>query len=123
MDMEIPISISSAVAQAVPGIKPVVFTLNMATTNATRAYIDKLEFFGTNWPSREVVISASEHGYGNTDFVFDGVRHGANFGDSSYAKQWRVVSNAVAGVVGSGNRNVASYFRDGVETNFIAGPH
>jgi hypothetical protein len=112
-----------ALANLFPGNKPAVFYLNMASVDATRAYIDKLEFFGTNWPARGVLISPSEHGYGNTDFVLDGIRHGPGFGDASYSHNWSVVSNAVTGVMSSGNPKLKCYFRDGVETNWIAGPH
>jgi hypothetical protein len=114
---------SYMLSESIPGVKPGIFYLNMGSVEATRAYIDKLEFFGTNWPSRSLVISASEHGYGNTNFLFDGSRHGHNFGDSDYSRQFEVVSNGLAGVQASANRGLACQFCDAVETNFIPGQH
>ena len=40
-------------------------------TNACKAYIDKLEFIGTNYSPGKLVISASTGSYGNTNYYFD----------------------------------------------------
>ena len=48
-------------------------------TNACKAYIDKLEFFGTNYSSGKLAISASAGGYGNTNLLFDNVRYGSDW--------------------------------------------
>ncbi len=50
---------------------PFVTHLNIHDTNGCRAYIDKLEYFGTNYSLGKVVISASAGGYGNTNYYFD----------------------------------------------------
>ena len=51
--------------------KPFINHLNAANTNDCRAYIDKLEYFGTNYSQGKVVISASRSGYGNARYFFD----------------------------------------------------
>ena len=51
---------------------PLIMHINMDGTNACRAYIDKLERFGTNYSPGKLVISAHAGGYGNTNYYFDG---------------------------------------------------
>ncbi len=117
----------SVTLSALPGARnPFITHINMGNTNhigdtnACRAYIDKLEFFGTNYSPRKIVISASAGGYGNTNYYFDGV---GGFTFAAY--------EAGAGVVAAGistnnvyvravephiNRgtNVAAYYSSGI---------
>jgi len=53
-------------------VKAFITHINMNGTNDCKAYIDKLEFFGTNYSPGHVILSASAGGYGNTDYYFDG---------------------------------------------------
>ena len=46
---------------------------HIGDTNACRAYIDKLEYFGTNYSPRKTVITASTGGYENSRYFFDDV--------------------------------------------------
>jgi hypothetical protein len=48
--------------------------LNIHDTNGCRAYIDKLEYFGTNFSPGKLIISASASGYANTNYYFDDTR-------------------------------------------------
>jgi hypothetical protein len=52
-------------------MQPFVTCINMRTPNDCKAYIDKLEFFGTNYSPGQLLISASAGGYGNTNYYFD----------------------------------------------------
>jgi hypothetical protein len=54
-------------------IKPFITHINMAGTNANRAYIDKVAFFGTNYSPGNIFISPNEGGYNNTNFYFDDI--------------------------------------------------
>jgi hypothetical protein len=70
-------SISRLIREALPQRPPFVTYLNMggATGQSTAladcmAYIDKLTYFGTNYPDR-MVISASLGGYANTNYFLD----------------------------------------------------
>jgi len=64
-------SVSYAVHDGFPGIKPFVTHIHMGDTNACKAYIDKLEFFGTNYSRGEVLVSANTGGYSNQNYYFD----------------------------------------------------
>ena len=46
--------------EAMPAFQPFVTCINMVGTNACQAYIDKLEYFGTNNSPGQLVISASQ---------------------------------------------------------------
>jgi alpha-tubulin suppressor-like RCC1 family protein len=59
-----------------PGIPPFVTCINMRSSNDCKAYIDKLEFFGTNYSPGQLFISASTSGYGNTNYYFDDTEFG-----------------------------------------------
>ena len=105
------------------GWRPFVMHLDMGTTNDCRAYIDKLEYFGTNYSPGELVISASSSSlYGNTNYVLDGIRHGGaytngvfdpsfpNFSSRSY-----VVSSATNGLLSAGVPTNSILFFDGLD--------
>ncbi len=53
------------------GILPFVTHINMGGTNDCRAYIDKLEFFGTNYSLGKIVIRAHPEGYSEGNYYFD----------------------------------------------------
>lgn len=61
---------------------PIITHINMDGTNACRAYIDKLEFFGANYSPGKLIISAHAGGYGNTNYYFDGTRSDSGGNDS-----------------------------------------
>ena len=54
-----------------PGWFPTVTSINLGTMNDCMAYIDKLEFFGTNYSPGSLIISASAGNYGNQNYYFD----------------------------------------------------
>ena len=89
-------SVSFAIRDFTPGIKPYVTHIHMGDTNACKAYIDKLEFFGTNYSPGQVILSASAGGYGNGDYYFDGaLRFHPLYGPPE-------VTNALAAVLATG---------------------
>jgi len=53
------------------GWRPFVMHINMGDTNACKAYINKLEFIGTNYSPGRLLISARAGGYGNTNYYYD----------------------------------------------------
>jgi hypothetical protein len=55
--------------------QPFVTHLNLHDTNGCRAYIDRLEFVGTNYSPGKILLSASAGGYGNTNYYFDDARN------------------------------------------------
>lgn len=64
-------SVSFNLRYLTPGIRPFVTHIHMGDTNACRAYIEKLEFFGTNYSPGHVILSASAGGYGNDHYYFE----------------------------------------------------
>ncbi len=63
-------------AWSTPGCSPFVTSINMGDTNACKAYIDKLQYFGTNCfgtscSPGSLFISALQRGYGNTNYYFE----------------------------------------------------
>jgi hypothetical protein len=100
---------------------PFITAINMngfGGTNDCIAYIDKLEYFSTNYSPGQLIISASAGGYGNTNFILDNVRH------DSYSNESYVVSDAISAITNA-NPNVSVTYLDGVETtgtNFFL-PH
>ena len=93
----------------------------MDGTNDCKAYIDKLEFFGTNFSPGKLIIGASAGVYGNTNFVVDNVRHGPGYGTPPPAEDYSIygstVSNAITGIQESGVPGLQITYRDGIETN------
>src|SRR6266567_487251 len=73
---------------------PFVTHINMNGTNDCKAYIDKLEFIGTNYSPGKLILSASVGGYGNTNYYFDDTRFDNTPGVPSAA------NNAKTGVLG-----------------------
>ncbi len=67
-------SVGYGISTNIPGIQPFVMTINMDGTNDCRAYIDKLEFMGTNYSPGKLIIGTSASGYGNTNYYFDDTR-------------------------------------------------
>ncbi len=75
-------------------------------TNACKAYIDKLEFVGTNFSSGKLIISAGD--YGNTNYYFDDAYYaGADPGVGNQARLGVLSFNPTASVVYT---NGADYF-------------
>ncbi len=87
-----------------PGIKPFVTSINMGLTNPTNdciTYINKVRDFGTNYSPGQLFISASQGGYGNTNYVVDNVRHGSGY-SPSYTPWGAYVFNATNGLSEAG---------------------
>ena len=105
-------SVSYSMARQFAGWQPFVMHLNMGTTNDCRAYIDKLEYFGTNYSPGKLVISANSAGsYGNTNYVLDGIRHHGNYTNGvvevnstfpSFVSDSNVVFSAKSGLLNAG---------------------
>jgi len=103
---------------AAPGLPPFVTCINLRTTIDCKAYIDKLEFFGTTYSPGKLFISANKGGYGNTNFVLDGVRHGPGYGGTEdFSGRVGVVSNGVSGILAASVQGSQITFQDGIETN------
>jgi hypothetical protein len=114
------------------GIKPFVTHIHMGDTNACRAYIDKLEFFGTNYSPGHVILSASAGSYGNTDYYFDGAVSPTNLNqaaDMAAARDAVITAGISANLVhfnDSTNNflaaatNVAGYLSQGIYAHPIA---
>jgi alpha-tubulin suppressor-like RCC1 family protein len=58
-------------AWCAPGWQPFVTHINMNGTNDCKAYVDKLQYFGTNYSPGKLLISASGGGYQNTNYYFE----------------------------------------------------
>ena len=90
-------------------------TNDMGNTNACMAYIDKLEYFGTNYCPGELYIAPSARGYANTNYCVDGLGFGMSLA--------RVITNSL---VQSGVSQSAIQYVDGsqpdVLTNHITHP-
>ncbi|HEY2951452.1 MAG TPA: hypothetical protein VGK40_02655 [Verrucomicrobiae bacterium] len=102
-----PTSVSVSLQQAMAGRKPYITHLNMGGTNACKAYIDKLEVFGTNYSPGRVLISARQGAYGNTNYYFDNLRILPN-----YAIYGSVVWAATNGVLANGVSSSAITYVD-----------
>ena len=121
-------SVSYSLSTQFANWQPFVMHLNMGTTNDCKAYIDKLEYFGTTYSIGKLVISANGTGlYGNTNYVVDDVRH------QDYASQTEV-SAARDGLLGAGVPSSAILYLTNSEsctgfdsigrcTNYQAKPH
>ena len=108
-------SVSYNLNQAYPGWKPFVMNINAGTLADCKGYVDKLEYFGTNFSSGKLVISAQAGRYSNTNYVVDNVRYGPGYPRDFTADGFRV-SNATNGLVASGVSPSAILYGDGVET-------
>ncbi len=111
-----PSSVSYNLSTNVSGWSPFITHINMNGTNDCRAYIDKLEFIGTNYSPGKLIISASAGAYGNTNYVLDGIRHGTGYvGGENFSGDGYVVSSATNGLLASGVSANAILFSDGLE--------
>ena len=109
-------SFSYQIRMSISGWSPYVTHLNMLTTNDCIGYINKLEFFGTNYSPGQVVISASVGGYADTNFVLDNIRHGAGLGPDDYSGAGYFVYSSTNGLLASGVPTNNILFYDGTET-------
>jgi hypothetical protein len=98
-------SVSFALRDHTPGIKPFITHINMGGTNDCRAYVDKLEFIGTNYSPGSLVLSASGSSYGNTMYLVDD--------SAGLAGESAVVTNAITGLLqyGALPGNIYAAFR------------
>jgi alpha-tubulin suppressor-like RCC1 family protein len=64
-------SISYHLQQSYPGLQPFVNNINAGSAADCEAYVDKLEFFGTNYSPGRLIINASAGEYGNANYYFD----------------------------------------------------
>lgn len=105
-------NVGSRVRYMSVGCPPFVTYINMGDTNACRAYIDKVAYFGTNYSPGKLIISASGGGYANTNYYADGVNIGYGIGEGG------VISNSL---VSSGVSPAAITAVDGIDvyTNHI----
>lgn len=129
-------SVSYLLATQFSGWQPFVTHLNMGTTNDCRAYIDKLEYFGTTYSPGALVISANGAGdFGNTNinYVLDGIRHGGNYTNGVLEEGFprfldpisaTTVSSATNGLLNAGVPTNSILFFDGLDiyTNNIPPP-
>jgi hypothetical protein len=108
-----------------PSWNPFVTSINMngfGSISNCIGYIDKLEYFGTNYSPGKLVISGSTGGYANTNFGLDDVRHGVGTGDIDYAPYGYTVSNAIP-IISAVSTNLGVIFVDGVENGTNQLPH
>ena len=108
-------SVSYALRERIPTLKPFINHINMNGTNDCKGYIDKLEFIGTNYSPGKVLLSASQGNYGNTNYVVDNIRHGADFPDN-FAGDGAIVSVATNGLISNGIMPSQIIYTNGVET-------
>lgn len=119
-------SVSYLLANEFPGWKPYITHINMGTTNDCKGYIDKLEYFGTNYSPGSLIISANATGaYGNTNYVLDGIRKHGNFTNGavevspsypSFLFNGDVVASARSGLLNAGIATNSVLFFDGLDT-------
>ena len=108
------------------GYNPLVTHINMrdndcylnSTTNACKAYIDKLASFGSNYSPGRLVISPSAGGYNsNTNYILDNVRTSGSSCDPKhdYNGWGSTVSNAINGLYAAGVPASAILYTNGLE--------
>ena len=85
-------SVSIQIRDIFAGWKPYVTYLNMGATNACKAYIDKLEFFGTNYSLGKLLISTGAGSYWNTNYYFDDAYHATGSTPGASAKDGVIAS-------------------------------
>ena len=71
-----------------PDWRPYVNYINAGSLADCEAYVNKLEYFGTNYSPGKLIISASAGGYGDTNYFFDDIRNstygsGPSFGNDA----------------------------------------
>ena len=111
-------SVSYQLANSVADWQPFITHINMLTTNDCIAYINKLQYFGSNYSPGNLIISARAGGYGNTNYVLDGIRHGSGYQltDYNYTAYDYVVSNVISALLLDGVSSNEMFFSDGTET-------
>lgn len=112
-------SASYLLRQSMPGFQPFITHIHMGDTNACRAYIDKLQNFGTNYSPGQLIISASKGGYANTNLLFD------NVVDYSYTNNPGNVlkmSNAVVSIQAMNLTNLSVAYVQGVDPTIMGPP-
>ena len=103
--------------------QPFVNYINAGSLADCEAYVDKLASFGSNYSPGNLIISASAGGYGNTNYVLDGIRHGAGYccGEdySPFSSRVALVTN---GLISADVPTNSILFSDGTEifSNSIA---
>lgn len=102
---------------------PLVTSINLGSTNDSVAYINKLEFFGTNYAPGQLTISASASNYGNTNFILDDVRHGPGSSEDLTSGYNSVIPPAIPAITNA-NSGVTATYLGGLETsNSLFLPH
>jgi hypothetical protein len=109
-------SVQYQLATALPTFEPYVTSINMNGTNDCIGYINKLVSFGTNYSPGQLVISASAGGYGNTNYVLDGVRDGGIYPpQNNYSGDGDVVAQATNALLANGVSSSAIIYNDGLD--------
>ena len=111
-------SVSYHLRDCYPGWKPFVTHINAETSADCEAYVDKLEYIASNYGDGGVVISASARGYGNTNYVLDGIRKGYGWAAvrEDFTSRGDVVARATSGLAAARVAAEAIWFMDGTET-------
>ena len=112
-------SVGYGLATTFSGIQPFVMSINMGHTNLTNdciAYINKLHDFGTTNSPSKLFISAGTGGYGNTNYVLDGIRHGTGYPKDDFSSSGFVVASVTNALLAQGTSPLAIRFSDGLET-------
>jgi hypothetical protein len=119
-------SVSYLIHTMLAGYEPYVTHINMrdndcylnSTTNACKAYIDKLASFGSNYSPGKLIISPSAGGYNsNTNYILDNVRTSGYSCDAAhdYLIFDATVSNAISGLYAAGVPASAVLYTTGLE--------
>ena len=109
-------SVSYNLHNAYPNWRPFVNYINGGTLADCEAYVDKIAYFGSNYSPGQLIISASAGGYGNTNYVLDGIRHGAGYsGFENYSPYSGVVGGVTNGLIAAGVPTNSILFSDGTE--------
>jgi hypothetical protein len=107
-------SVQYAFYHLTPNGTPFSTSINFNGTNDCIGYINKLATFGSNSSPGKLIISASEGGYSNTNFVLDGIRSGPGTTfDYTYAVG--TAADATNGLLSAGVSPQAILFSDGIE--------
>jgi hypothetical protein len=88
----------------------------MATTNDCIGYIDKLEYFGTNYSPGKLLISGCLGGYSNTNIIIDNIRYGSGYGKYDYSSSGSFMQSFSNFLSQSGVLSDQLFYFDGLET-------
>jgi len=108
-------SLSYDLSIAIPALQPFITFIDMNGTNDCKGYIDKLQSIGDSCSPGKLVISAGAGGYGNTNFVLDGIRTGTGYNLSDYTVFGYIVSNVTNSLTLAGILATNILFFDGTE--------